>query len=103
MTIIANTEKQEIISNTGTGLITDVLVGLYLSAAVFMVFGICGLYGAIKSRKKEKGAANCLLSMYFIGVLFFFLLFLGGTIFFFVGPKALFGSSCLTGGQIKLV
>ena len=99
VTIYANMEKKDIINNTGGKAINDALVVLYLSSAVFMVLGICGLYGAIKARKKSKGSGNCLLGFYFIGVVIFFLLFLSGGIFFFIGPEAIFGTDCESGSK----
>lgn len=82
---------------------TDALVGLYLGATLFMILGICGIYGAIKSRKKEKGSGNCLLFFYFLGIFVFFVAFLGGTIFFFVGPESIFGTDCTHGSKTTLV
>lgn len=86
MTVYANVEKKDIIENIGGNLLTDALVGLYLGSALFMVLGICGLYGAIQVRKNSKKAGKCLLALYFIGVIMFFAIFVGGSVFFFVGP-----------------
>lgn len=68
-----------------------------------MVLGICGIYGAIKSRKRSKSSGNCLLFFYFIGVTIFFLIFLGGTIFLFVGPEMIFGTDCTHGAKTNLI
>lgn len=84
-------------------MVTDTLIGLYLAAALFMVLGICGIYGAMKSGKQSKGSGNCLLFFYFIGVIMFFGIFLGGTIFFFVGPHAIFGTDCTNGSKTDIV
>lgn len=51
VTFYVNFDKKDIINNTGGKVVTDALIGLYLAAAVFMVLGICGVYGAIKSKK----------------------------------------------------
>ena len=74
------------------------LIILYVSSFVFMVLGICGLYGVLKNRKK-KNSGTCLLGIYFIGVVIFLLAFIGGTIFFFVGPEAIFGTDCKQGSK----
>ena len=103
MTIYANVEKKEIINNTSGKGISDALVALYLGSAVFMVLGICGLYGAIQARKKVKSSGNCLLGLYFIGLMLFLLIFLAGAIFFFVGPEAIFGTDCQHGSKTELV
>jgi hypothetical protein len=103
VTIYANVEKKAIINNTGGNVVSYSLVALYLGSAVFMVLGICGVYGAIKARRREKNSGNCLLFFYFIGVLTFLIAFIGGTVFFFVGPQTIFGTSCMHGGQTMLV
>lgn len=68
-----------------------------------MILGICGVYGALKAKKKEKNSGNCLLFFYLIGVLIFFVLFTAGTVFFFVGPQAIFGTDCKQGSKTTLV
>ena len=78
------------------------LIILYVSSFVFMVLGICGLYGVFKNRKK-KNSGTCLLGIFFIGVVIFLLAFIGGTIFFFVGPEAIFGVDCKQGSKTDLV
>ena len=76
---------------------------LYLASAVFMVLGICGLYGAIQARKKSKRSGNCLLFFYFIGIMVFFFLFIAGAVLFFIGPETIFGSSCQHGAKTDMV
>lgn len=68
-----------------------------------MILGICGVYGALKAKKKEKNSGNCLLFFYLIGVVIFFVLFIAGTIFFFVGPQTIFGTDCTHGSKTTLV
>ena len=74
-----------------------------MASAVFLVLGICGVYGAIKSKKKQSGSGNCLLFIYFLGIFAFFVVFLAGTIFFFVGPHTIFGTSCQHGAKTTLI
>ena len=78
------------------------LIILYVASFVFMVFGICGLYGVIKNRRK-KNSGSCFLSIYSVGVFIFFLIFVGGTIFFMVGPEAIFGTNCQQGSKSDLI
>lgn len=96
-------EKKDIISNAGGQFVNDALVGLYLGAAVFMILGICGVYGAMKTRKKEKNSGNCFLFFYLVGVFVFFALFISATIFFFVGPETIFKNDCTQGAKTTLV
>jgi uncharacterized membrane protein len=76
------------------------LVGLYIGASIFLLLGICGLYGVTKTGKKNENGRNgsCLgkflLFLYFIGVMIFFLAFIAGSIFFMVVPKNIFGNDC---------
>lgn len=92
-----------IITNTGGDVVNIALVGLYLGAVVFLILGICGVYGAMKARKKERQSGNCLLFFFLIGVLVFFVLFTAGTIFFFIGPQTIFGTDCTRGSKTTLV
>ena len=98
MTIYINVAQKNIINNATEGQINTALIILYVTSFVFMVLGICGLYGAIKNRKR-KNSGNCLLGFYFIGVFIFFLIFTAGTVFFFVGPDAIFGTDCKQGSK----
>ncbi len=61
---------------------------------MFLLLGMCGLYGACKTRKKNNKMGNCLLGAYFIGVIIFLFLFIAGTIFFFVAPGSILGDNC---------
>lgn len=103
MTVYANLEKKEIIDNTAGKIISDYLVGLYLASTVFMVLGICGLYSTFKNNKKTKGCGKCWLTLYGIGVFVFFLIFISGTVFFFVGPETIFRDDCTSGSQVQLI
>lgn len=96
-------EKKDIISNTGGQYVNDALIGLYLGAAVFMVLGISGVYGAMKTNKKEKSSGNCFLFLYLVGVFVFLALFVSATIFFFVGPETIFKNDCTSGAKIDIV
>jgi len=53
------------------------------------------------SKKENKG--TCLLGLFSIGVMVFFVVFLAGTIFFFVGPEAIFGTDCTSGSKTTLI
>lgn len=39
-------------------------------------------------------SGKCLLGIYFIGVIVFFLIFVAGTIFFFIAPETIIGKTC---------
>ena len=67
------------------------------------MLGIAGLYGAIKGMGNNSGKSKCLIGFFSIGVFVFFILFVGGTIFFFVGPQTIFGADCTKGTQSTLV
>lgn len=68
-----------------------------------MVLGICGVYGAMRARKKQKNSGNCFLFFYLLGVFVFLALFVGATIFFFVGPETIFKDDCKHGSKTTLV
>ena len=70
---------------------------------MFMVLAFCGIYGSIKSRKKNSKMGNCLLSVYFIGVVVFLLVFIGASIMFFAAPASIFGDTCQKGSKTELV
>lgn len=53
------------------------------------------------SKKENKG--GCLIGLFSIGVMIFFIIFLAGTIFFFVGPETIFGTDCKTGSKTTLI
>ncbi len=97
VTIYANVYKKKVIDQTSEGTINQGLIFAYIGSIVFLLFGISGLYGSLKTGKDKKGN-KCLLGLYSIGVILFFFLFLAGTIVFFVGPKALFYENCNAGG-----
>lgn len=56
----------------------------------------------IKGNKKEN-SGTCLLGLFSIGVMIFFIFFLAATIFFFVGPETIFGTDCQNGSKTTLV
>lgn len=57
----------------------------------------------MKGMSKKGNGGGCLLGLFSIGVMVFFLFFLGATIFFFVGPQAIFGTDCTQGSKTTLV
>ena len=85
------------------GIVNTALVGLYVSSIVFLMLGIAGLYGAIKGVNSNSQKSKCLIGFFSIGVFIFFFLFLGGAIFFFVGPHTIFGDDCTKGTQATLI
>ena len=64
---------------------------------------MAGLSGSMKGMSKKGNGGGCLLGLFSIGVMIFFLFFLGATIFFFVGPQAIFGTDCTQGSKTTLV
>lgn len=70
---------------------------------MFLLLGVSGLAGSLKSSSKKENKGTCLLALYTIGIFVFFVVFLGATIFFFVGPEAIFGTDCTTGAKTDLV
>ena len=75
---------------------------MYIGSIVFLLLGIAGLYGSMKGGKDKKGSPF-LLALYSIGIFIFFIGFLGASIFFFVGPRSIFGTDCQSSGQINLI
>jgi hypothetical protein len=65
--------------------------------------GIAGLYGSLKGGKNNKKGNPCLLGLYSLGILVFFVIFLASTIFFYVGPQAIFGNNCQSGSKTTLI
>ena len=57
----------------------------------------------MKTMSKKESKGTCLLGLFSIGVMVFFLLFLGSAIFFFVGPQTIFGADCTKGSKTALV
>jgi hypothetical protein len=96
-------EKKSIISSASQAAVSASLIGLYISSIVFLLLGVAGLAGSIKSNKKKESNGTCLLAMYSIGIFVFFVIFLGATIFFFVGPEAIFGTDCTSGSKTNLI
>lgn len=74
-----------------------------MGSILFLLLAIAGLYGSLKGRKNIKKDNSCLLGLYSVGVIVFFLLFLGGGIFFFLGPEAIFGTDCTNGSKTTLI
>lgn len=62
----------------------------YIVSIVFLVLALCGIYGSIKAKKKNK-LAPCLLSAYSVSVVIFFVIFVIMTIVIFAAPPAVFG------------
>lgn len=96
-------EKKEIISATNKGATTAALIGLYIGSILFLLLGVAGLSGSMKTMSKKESKGTCLLGLFSIGVMVFFLIFLGAAIFFFVGPQAIFGADCTKGSKTTLV
>lgn len=103
VTIYINLDKKDIIVNSSPEKVDAALISLYIASFMFLLLGICGIYGVVKNRRKGHGAGNCFLGVYFIGILIFLLAFGGATIFFFVGPEAIFGSDCTHGSKTSLI
>ena len=103
VTIYINLDKKDIIVNSSPEKVDAALISLYIASFMFLLLGICGIYGVVKNRRKGHGAGNCFLGVYFIGILIFLLAFAGATIFFFVGPEAIFGSDCTHGSKTSLI
>ncbi len=101
MTIYANVYKKKIIDQASEGTVNSALIFAYVGSIVFLLLGISGLYGSLKGGKDKRGN-RCLLGMYSIGVIVFFFVFLAGIFVFFMGPKAIFYSSCSDGGASSL-
>jgi hypothetical protein len=103
VTIYVQVEKKTIISTASQGAVTASLIGLYISSIVFLLLGVAGLAGSLKSSKRKENKGTCLLALYSFGIFVFFVIFLGGTIFFFVGPEAIFGTDCTQGSKTDLI
>jgi hypothetical protein len=76
---------------------------LYLSSILFLLLGVAGLSGSMKGMSKKENKGGCLIGLFSIGVMIFFVVFLAGTIFFFVGPETIFGTDCKTGSKTTLI
>lgn len=87
LTIYVQVEKKTIISSASQSAVSASLIGLYISSIVFLLLGVAGLTGSLKSSSKKDGSnGTCLMGLFSIGVFVFFIIFLAATIFFFVGP-----------------
>lgn len=98
VTIYANLYKKKIIDQASSGTFNSALVFAYIGSIVFLLLGISGLYGSLKTGKDRKGN-KCLLGLYSIGVIVFFFVFLAGIFVFFLGPRTIFFSDCTSGGS----
>lgn len=96
-------EKKEIISAASQGAVTGSLIALYLSSILFLLLGVAGLSGSMKGMSRKENKGTCLLGLFSIGVMVFFVFFLAATIFFFVGPEAIFGTDCTSGSKTTLI
>jgi len=104
VTIYVQVEKKTIISSASQGAVSASLIGLYISSIVFLLLGVAGLTGSLKSSSKKDGNnGTCLMGIFSIGVFVFFIIFLAATIFFFVGPETIFGTDCTNGSKTDLV
>lgn len=52
-TIYVQVEKKDIISSTNKGAVSASLIALYISSIVFLLLGVAGLAGSIKSSKNK--------------------------------------------------
>lgn len=68
-----------------------------------MLLGVAGLSGSMKGMSKKGDGGGCLLGLFSIGIMVFFVFFLAATIFFFVGPEAIFGTDCTTGSKTTFI
>lgn len=103
VTIYVQVEKKEIVSAASQGAVSGSLIALYISSIVFLLLGVAGLSGSMKGMSKKENRGTCLLGLFSIGVMVFFVVFLAGTIFFFVGPETIFGTDCTTGSKTTLI
>lgn len=83
-------------------MIKTLFVACYILSILFLLLGLCGLFGSIKAKRKSK-LAPCLLSAYLVSVIFFFFVFLTMTIVMFAAPPAVFGESCDKGSSTKVI
>ena len=67
---------------------------MYVLSILFLVLSFCGIYGSIKARSKKSKIGSCLLSIYFIGVVIFLVVFVIASVLFFIAPSSLFGGTC---------
>lgn len=88
--IFVSFENRDIIDNANEPVLKTLLAIFYVVSIVFLVLALCGVYGSIKAKKKNK-LAPCLLSAYSISVVVFFVVFLIMTIAIFAAPPAVFG------------
>jgi hypothetical protein len=56
-----------------------------------------------ESSHSADSGGGCLLGLFYIGILVFFVVFLSGTIFFFIGPENIFGNDCTQGSKTSLI
>jgi len=103
VTIYVQVEKKDIISAANQGAVTGSLIALYISSIIFLLLGVAGLTGSMKGMSKKENKGTFLLFLFSIGVTVFFVVFLAGTIFFFVGPEAIFGTDCTSGSKTTLI
>lgn len=96
-------EKKDIVSAASSGAVSGSLIALYITSIVFLLLGVAGLSGSMKGMSKKENKGTCLLGLFSIGVMVFFVVFLAGTIFFFVGPEAIFGTDCTSGSKTTLI
>lgn len=96
VTIYVNLYKKRIIDQASAGSFNSILVFAYIGSIVFLLLGICGVYGSLKTGKDKKGN-KCLLGMYTIGVIIFFFVFFAGIFVFFFAPRTLFSTDCKSG------
>jgi uncharacterized membrane protein len=101
--IVASLDKKDVVDNVNETFINSLLVGLFVCSIVLLLLSLSGLYGACKTRKKHNKVGNCLLGGYFVGVMIFFVVFLVGTVFAFIGPSSIFGDSCEKGSKTSLI
>ena len=96
-------EKKDLFVSVSKGIVSGSLIGLYVSSIIFLLLGVAGLSGSIKSSKSKESRGTCLLALFSIGIFVFFVLFLVATVFFFVGPQIIFGDDCRTGAKTSLI
>jgi hypothetical protein len=85
------------------GIIASLIV-LYLTSLLFLMLGVAGLTGSMRqSSGRADSNGGCLLGVFSIGIMIFFIVFLAGTIFFFIGPENIFGNDCTQGSKTSLI
>jgi hypothetical protein len=52
-TIYVQVEKKDIISSANKGAVSASLIALYISSIIFLLLGVAGLAGSIKSSKNK--------------------------------------------------